>query len=539
MTFPRPSWYNDPNIVMVLRGLPDNPSKVETGLFHRVTVIDGRGSVVFQSGFLHSNVRISQPVDIVPGRRRGSYVVYSVLFNRFGEPGKREDHRMSLHKRVDTDSKPMSARRLISSRRLQGPRKNPKARHAFPSSVPGGRPNVSVSEVWSVRNWNSFQGEFTTTFKNIQTYLRTSSGTRTPNFAALQARGSLLPVNPYAMSEWRLMMGHLIKVETGIASTDESRSDRPMTDHYNMPGGPSHLTTALDKAIKSVIGKSDSSLGGNLGQDFATLGQTVGMIAGTATRVAGAIHDLKHGNIPGAVNKLWSGANPKFRPRGGPKPSRDLASNWLELQYGWKPLLGDVRDSMEALAKFNLGNTYVRRVSGVGRVTNETTTLSNSFEGVALGTPVNTTVVTESFAKIGLRYSVDSHLTSFLAQTGFTNPINLAWELLPYSFVVDWFLPIGAYLQTLSAWDGLRFVDGFQIQLTRQRASVTVSYSGHPPGSSPASYNITERGQMVREWVIFNRSKLTSFPSGRFPEFKSPFSVSHALNAVALLRQAF
>jgi hypothetical protein len=130
---------------------------------------------------------------------------------------------------------------------------------------------------------------------------------------------------------------------------------------------------------------------------------------------------------------------------------------------------------------------------------------------------------------------MDQHLTSFLAQTGFTNPINLAWEVVPYSFVVDWFIPIGPWLETLNAWQGLVFRDGYITTFVRQNTTSTLAWSGK---LGPTSTGVRSGG-MSREYVFLQRGKLTTFPAGRFPSLKNPFSVDHILNGLALLRTAF
>jgi hypothetical protein len=45
-------------------------------------------------------------------------------------------------------------------------------------------------------------------------------------------------------------------------------------------------------------------------------------------------------------------------------------------------------------------------------------------------------------------------------QLGLLDPATVLWEIIPYSFVVDWFLPIGSYLDNLNQIPNLvgRFV---------------------------------------------------------------------------------
>jgi len=358
----------------------------------------------------------------------------------------------------------------------------------------------------------------------------------------LKPKNQLLPINPHSVDIWHANIGPYVRYDTEDVwqfnpSPFSTATIDPMTSRYNFPAAPSPVVRAQDIALRRLFDKSDSNLSSNIAQDFAQFGQLFDLIGGTAKRLGGAINDLRRGNIPGAVKSLWSHSNPRFRRRGGPSLSKDLANNWLELQYGWKPLLQDIRDSMEALARYNLANANIKRVTGSATAEDKVTSDLALFEyGTVVGGKVITT--TNSRFVYGLRYRVDNHLTSFLAQTGFTNPLSLAWEILPFSFVVDWFLPISNYLQTFSAWDGLQFVDGFTTSFTRQRATVVISYSGSPVPSDP-HYTFTAHGSMTREWVKLSRSKITSFPSGRFPQFKNPLSVVHVSNALALMRQSF
>lgn len=64
-----------------------------------------------------------------------------------------------------------------------------------------------------------------------------------------------------------------------------------------------------------------------------------------------------------------------------------------------------------------------------------------------------------------------SHFKTF-QQIGLTNPLLLGWELIPFSFVADWFIQVGDYLETLDALIGVK-----RIAITRsvkQRSEVWI-----------------------------------------------------------------
>jgi hypothetical protein len=301
----------------------------------------------------------------------------------------------------------------------------------------------------------------------------------------------------------------------------------------NAPGGSTVPTSVTNRAIKKLQGKTGPE-SANIAQDLLQMSQLTNLIGGTAIRLADSMRALKGGNISKAVQTLWHpDVKPRFKKGKHPSPSNSIADNWLALQYGWKPLLQDIDGAMRSLASFNFASYAVHQVTGSGKAESTSSQAITTYGGFPSG---RLTTRVETRCKIGLRYSLDSRLRSFLAQTGFTSPLNLAWEVLPYSFVVDWFLPIGPYLETLSAWDGLVFLDGFETQFTRKNINGVISASfAYPAGGN---YQTTVQGDYQAEGIQLNRIKLTTFPAATFPTFKNPFSTGHALNAIALLRTA-
>jgi hypothetical protein len=262
------------------------------------------------------------------------------------------------------------------------------------------------------------------------------------------------------------------------------------------------------------------------------------MIADTAKRVSGALIALKNGNIPGAVKSLWRTRRPRYNGSKLPKVGQNLASNWLALQYGWKPLLQDVKESMAALARLNVGSPFVHRATGSATVDllKESDIKfrldSNQLAG-------KTYFYQTTRAKYTLRYKVDDNLKAFLAQTGFTNPLNLGWEVLPFSFVVDWFVPLGPFLETLSAWDGLKFVDGSVTDFSRETVFSSVGFAGITPSAPGQQFQDISRWS--RKTIHLSRSLLNEMPTALMPSgFNNGLaSITHATNALALMRSLF
>nr|QDH91160.1 MAG: hypothetical protein H1Bulk30639e312_000001 [Leviviridae sp.] len=110
---------------------------------------------------------------------------------------------------------------------------------------------------------------------------------------------------------------------------------------------------------------------------------------------------------------------------------------------------------------------------------------------------------------------------------------------MPLSFVCDWFVPVGPWLETLRSWDGLTFVDGSVTLFTRRAAQSVVHFSGAVSGAPGQLFD--ENATYYREIVQFERGRLTDFPSAHMPRgFKNGLkSIEHAANSVALLTGFF
>jgi hypothetical protein len=266
------------------------------------------------------------------------------------------------------------------------------------------------------------------------------------------------------------------------------------------------------------------------------------MVASAATRIAGAGLALKRGQFAKAAQKL--GVIPKKR--AGRRFNRDypvdqakaVGNAWLELQYGWKPLMNDVYGSVEALAKAKVGTNAIfikrtgrsTRLESAGSRTNYLGSSERGTDTLTLSTEQNFTT------RMGVTFAVSSPRVNDMKQIGLTNPLLIAWEIVPFSFVADWFLPVGNYLNSLDATLGLSFQDGyistrFQYNGSALRLTASSDSSGYR--------NTFAYDESYRRHDEFKRTTLGGFPSAPFPSFKNPVSTSHVASAMALLLQTF
>jgi hypothetical protein len=115
---------------------------------------------------------------------------------------------------------------------------------------------------------------------------------------------------------------------------------------------------------------------------------------------------------------------------------------------------------------------------------------------------------------------------------GLTNPIAVAWELVPFSFAVDWFLPVGNTLSALTAGQGLTWLGGYITKRVYRAVSIR-----HKTGPITAWVTCTDPGHYRERGFEFQTIALTGFPYARFYVDETPYSTPRAVNALALVRQ--
>lgn len=363
----------------------------------------------------------------------------------------------------------------------------------------------------------------------------------TPNFFDLKKWER--PVNPYKLTETILStrMGYQ-RVESLDQATITSLNWVGPTEYFSaMPAADvSHDPRAREKAFKNLlkdIGREDF----NLAADLVQFNQVTRMIAQNLKKVLGAYRAVKRGDFVSASSALFGTRPPKFRRNGGPSARKRASDNWLEYQYGWKPLLNDIADTIEAVHRSYHPSLRTARGSGTVESFADAKINGPFFASLASVSsyPAGLRVLEKkSSCRIGIRYIVSDADKLFLSQTGFTSPLNLAWEVLPFSFVVDWCYPIGPYLERLSAFEGLSFSGGYESYKTVETTGVLVNQTG-VHGVFPQRVSIINRGGSQRKAVQFERVKLYAFPSVPGIRLKNPISVKHAANALALLVTGF
>lgn len=207
---------------------------------------------------------------------------------------------------------------------------------------------------------------------------------------------------------------------------------------------------------------------------------------------------------------------------------RAPSSFWLALQYGWRPLVDDIYTLWRKLLDGAKGSP----IASAKRVV--TKDLGPDYQFLGAGGLNNRTWTgsRKLIHEVKYVFGVDDPFLALLDQYGLLNPATLAWERLPFSFIVDWFVPIGNVLRALTAGIGLKFLYGYHTEVLKSNFMLTTL-------STAAADNGFVSGEPMRLAVkgfAFKRTPYYSFP---WPAlyFGTGLSSTRLTNAFALMMQ--
>lgn len=231
-----------------------------------------------------------------------------------------------------------------------------------------------------------------------------------------------------------------ITTRTGCWLTGYSFGPLPESD-INAVDLQALITEAYSGATESLWDASTS---------FGELPQTIGHLARTVDRV----NNIQNWTVDEYLRimvKRYRNLTPKRLAlkllKEGPKGVSDL---WLEYRYGWRPLVKDVEQLAKAVAHVRVGPKHsvtTGKARSIVTLQNPTLTVGQSYNGananVKQSLSITQTCVRRDIVSVAsvvpndrLAYRVDLLTT--------------AWELVPLSFVVDWVVDVGSFLQTAS-----------------------------------------------------------------------------------------
>lgn len=198
---------------------------------------------------------------------------------------------------------------------------------------------------------------------------------------------------------------------------------------------------------------------------------------------------------------------------------------WLEYQYGWRPLAGSLYQTLDRLLKPDV--IYVRARARAQELVYHTQK-SGSYNQI----PYQFDLLESGRCAMEVNYKLSNSRLQALAGYTSLNPVSIAWELIPYSFVVDWFYDFGGYCRNLetSIAYGCDFSHGYYVQTALKTGEIYCkgrAQSGTLVTQADLKYGV--------RYVKKHRTPLTVAPAPRAPVLNPQLGSGRILNALALV----
>lgn len=319
-------------------------------------------------------------------------------------------------------------------------------------------------------------------------------------------------------------------VTNGTVSLPLDRSELVSPDHART------RANALAKIFDQIRGNP------NLAVDLAEFHATKKMLADTG-KLSDQFSNFWDSTISSKqYKKRFKGpygyeATRRRNPEMNQKRLDYITGKWLEYRYGWTPLVNSIYDSLDTLVR-HVDNTvpvYKGRSSYAqkSKTITGTGTYSSPRETIERDLSVR--------SQYALRFKLPS-TNQFYDWTSL-NPLAIAWELTPLSFVADWVVNVSEVLDLIENYAiyASRFRDGYFTDSSRE----IVQYRGDGFSQSAIQYwptgqpkdqtfSRSSKAGMMQELTRKNRQLLVTLPLPISLRLQFKVGANRQLDAAAL-----
>lgn len=163
--------------------------------------------------------------------------------------------------------------------------------------------------------------------------------------------------------------------------------------------------------------------------------QAFSMIANRLGTIYQAYRALRKGDLKAFSKKLSVKVKRKHKRMTFWAVAREASSLWLEYWFGWSPLLAEIHTSLDVLEKPWDKDRNGLKFHASAKESFELIQLS----GLVSGNHLHQRSVHTVRCKVGVTVECTNYNALLTNRMGLVNPLTVAWELVPFSFVADWF----------------------------------------------------------------------------------------------------
>lgn len=323
---------------------------------------------------------------------------------------------------------------------------------------------------------------------------------------------------PLPSMQYQVVSNYITGLEN--VSADVGKPNRGVDELYTYGNRAQWLPSLESAAYKKAYDRFYEAIGdqAEMGLLAAERREALGLIALRVLTLVKAFRALRKGRFGDFIKALDTRPVPRHRRTKWTRP-KDAAALWLEYWFGWSPLVADIGNVVDVLQ----GDVpYGQRLRGRGsaRTKRESTTTGTTWWQVEQEAKARCQI----FGVV----TVTNHDLFLANKLGFVNPTLIAWELVPFSFLVDWFLPVGDFLASMTNNVGIKVTDIWVSKTSVVKCTDRVTRS--PTGT--AQYKAT--------YVTSSRMKETSLPRPELTlNVPNRLSVTRAATAISLLVSIF
>lgn len=297
--------------------------------------------------------------------------------------------------------------------------------------------------------------------------------------------------------------------------------DTYYTDNGSAPyGGAPDLSAANDllvaahnAAYAQFVSQMKSKV--NMALNLAELPKTYQLLADSIRTLADVVGGIRHGDL----KRLKRGLKAAGIPNSVRSFNKNVSKRWLEYQYAVKPLVDDITQVMNEQVLPAYGRHY-RITSGASR--SGYRLIWDPDRSPNYKYHYDSTVS----VKLSSEVLIDKPWLYQASKTGLTNPFTLAYELVPYSFVLDWFVNLGDIISSIDDFVGVSLMKTYHTNFYRINYVWELDYGRYGHWLVPK-----KRNYMARSTSPFSGPKL---------ELSWPItSPTRLMNAMALAVSSF